>query len=109
MVVVSSVTLAYNLLIGEQKVRKAFQIGKIGEPLFRFFLRIYNYHIKLQIIKLLILIYIPCNLPMLGVLVQRHRSYKKQMVIIPSAGTRENLLFETFRESKWRFCSAPRP
>jgi len=79
------VKLACNLLIGEQKVRQAFQIGKIGEPLFRFFLRIYNYHIKLQIIKLLILINIPCNLPMLGVLVQRHQTYNERLVITPTA------------------------
>ena len=74
-------TISYNLHIGEQKVRQAFQIGKIGEPLFRFFLRIYNYHIKLQIIKLLILIYIPCNLPMLGVLVQRHQLIKRRNLL----------------------------
>jgi len=61
------VMLATNLHIGEQKVRQAFQIGKIGEPLFRFFLRIYNYHIKLQIIKLLVMIYMPCHLLMHGV------------------------------------------
>ncbi len=67
LVVVSSATLAGNLHIGEQKVRQAFQIGKIGEPLFRFFLRIYNYHIKLQIIKLLVMIYMPCHLLMHGV------------------------------------------
>ncbi len=92
--------IATNLLIGEQKVRQAFQIGKIGEPLFRFFLRIYNYHIKLQIIKLLVMIYIPCNLPMLGVLVQRHQLIK-----------RRNLLDRNFRwaDSKWRFGSAQRP
>jgi hypothetical protein len=60
-------SLAGNLLIGEQKVRQAFQIGKIGEPLFRFFLRIYNYHIKLQIIKLLVMIYMPCHLLMHGI------------------------------------------
>ena len=63
----TSVTLAGNLLIGEQKVRQAFQIGKIGEPVFRFFLRIYNYHIKLQIIKLLVMIYMSCILLLHGV------------------------------------------
>ena len=56
-----------NLLIGVQKVRQASQIGKIGEPLFRFSLRIYNYHIKLQIIKLLAMIYMSCILLMHGV------------------------------------------
>jgi hypothetical protein len=62
-----SLGIGHNLHIGEQKVRQAFQIGKIGEPLFRFFLRIYNYHIKLQIIKLLVMIYMPCHLLMHGV------------------------------------------
>jgi hypothetical protein len=75
--VVCLFSIGGNLLIGEQKVRQAFQIGKIGEPLFRFFLRIYNYHIKFQIIKLLIMIYMSCILLMHGVLAQRHRLFKK--------------------------------
>jgi hypothetical protein len=51
--------IAYNLLTGEQKVRQALNFGKIGEPLFCVILRIYNYHIKLQIIKLLVWVYNP--------------------------------------------------
>jgi hypothetical protein len=85
-------TVATNLLIGEQKVRQAFQIGKIGEPLFRFFLRIYNYHIKFQIIKLLIMIYMSCILLMHGVLAQRHQTYNERLVITATAGKSHYML-----------------
>jgi hypothetical protein len=45
--------MAHNLLIGEQKVRQTFQIGKIVEPLFRVIFQIYliAWHIQTTILK----------------------------------------------------------